>query len=81
MSIKRYYPMYDIYDRGDGVIKAKIRHEEGETADWVKYDDIKHLLERSDNGDTCPCCKGKKYIKGCGGFTTGCVECGGKGVL
>ena len=37
---------------------------ESAAGDWVKYDDIKHLLECSDNSDSTKCLK-----------DNGCMEC------
>jgi len=48
--MKRYKAISFEYDDEDGMGTALdiIEHNEGE---FVKYDDIKHLLERSDNSD------------------------------
>ena len=55
----KYFPQYELDE------------EEYEDGKWVKYEDIKHLLERSDNSDyavtpsaspkVCPQCASKNY--------------------
>ena len=49
---------------------------ESNSGKWVKYDDIKHLI----NKKTCPTCKGKKYIKNDVTFMCErCWKCDGEG--
>jgi hypothetical protein len=61
--IKRYDMHSDIYDEGGGHQYSEIRYDEDKNGEWVKYDDIKHLLERSDNSDYTKCCNNCKIYK------------------